>query len=400
MSVAKPQNRAEFKKHILTRLGAPVLEINVSDEQLDVCIENAFQFFNERNHFNGVENAFLFTRATSEFVSYFKSSCSETVDIKGCQDKRVTPGQVSGLTLDASGSAYPQMLLAATEAEQSADITTEDGASLFVADGSNLYTDTSSSGNGKGLVVKVDKARTTAMGLVSVEIYRAGSGYEVGDVVTINGGNNDAKFVVDSTVLESPVYPQGEVSRQNNYITLPDDVVGVVQVLTSKTGFGLGGGVIPPGSLFPLMMGGLTGDACGGEFSLVTFYAMMEYLALINFLLRPPQSWNFNQRTHRLSLHGDLNINPGGFFAVECMVKPSPDLFPDLWDDMWLKEFATALVKHQWGQNLTKYNQVQMPGGITLNGDRILGDAQKELDTIRQRFAMDWADPPTAILVG
>ena len=400
MSVAKPQNRAEFKKHILTRLGAPVLEVNVSDEQLDVCIENAFQFFNERNHFNGVENAFLFTRATSEFVSYFKSGCEEIVDIKGCQDNVVTPGQVSELTLHESGGGYPVMLLAATEAEQSADITTEGGSSLTTADGSNLYSDTSSSGQGKGLIVKVDKARTTTMGLVSVEIYRAGSGYEVGDIVTIKGGGNNAKFKVTSTVLESPVYPQGQVKRQNNYITLPDDVVGVIQVLTSRSGFGLGGGVIPPGSLFPLMMGGITGDACGGEFSLVTFYAMQEYLALINFLLRPPQSWNFNQRTHRLSLHGDLGISAGQYFAVECMVKPSPDIYPDLWDDMWLKEFATALVKHQWGQNLTKYNQVQMPGGITLNGDRILGDAQKELDTIRQRFAMDWADPPTAILVG
>ena len=107
MSVAKPQNRAEFKKHILTRLGAPVLQINVSDEQMDVCIENAFQFFNERNHFNGVENAFLFTRATSEFVSYFKSSCSQVVDVKGCQDNRVTPGQVSELTLhEPGGGSY------------------------------------------------------------------------------------------------------------------------------------------------------------------------------------------------------------------------------------------------------------------------------------------------------
>jgi hypothetical protein len=67
---------------------------------------------------------------------------------------------------------------------------------------------------------------------------------------------------------------------------------------------------------------------------------------------------------------------------------------------MWLKEMATAMVKHQWGQNLTKYNQVALPGGIVMNGDRILNDAQKELETIRTRFAMDWADPVTAMIVG
>ena len=69
-------------------------------------------------------------------------------------------------------------------------------------------------------------------------------------------------------------------------------------------------------------------------------------------------------------------------------------MFPDLWNDGWLKLYATALVKMAWGQNLSKYQQVQLPGGLTMNGERILSDAQQERDTIRQRFAMDIADPP------
>ncbi len=76
------------------------------------------------------------------------------------------------------------------------------------------------------------------------------------------------------------------------------------------------------------------------------------------------------------------------------MVAPDPDVWPDCYNDMWLKEYATALVKAQWGRNLTKYNQVQMPGGITLNGQQILSDAQTEVKELRDRFSMDWADPP------
>jgi hypothetical protein len=285
MSITKPQNRSEFKKHILTRLGAPVLEINVADEQLDICIDNAFQFFNERNHFNGVENAFLTTQVTPEFSNYFRSKCYKQVERHGCDD-------------------------------------------------------------------------------------------------VMSGGRNF-------------------VGKQNLYIALPEDVVGVVQILQTGNSM-VGGGVIPPGSIYPVLFGGMTGDQCGNMgFNLTTFYAMQGYLALMNFLLRPPQSWNFNQRTHRLSLHGDLNqFSVGGYIAIECLVKPNPDIFPDLWNDMWLKEMATAMVKHQWGQNLTKYNQVALPGGIVMNGDRILNDAQKELETIRTRFAMDWADPVTAMIVG
>ena len=79
--------------------------------------------------------------------------------------------------------------------------------------------------------------------------------------------------------------------------------------------------------------------------------------------------------------------------VVEVMIKPNPDIYPDIWNDLWLKEYATALVKAQWGRNLTKYNQVQLPGGIVINGQQILQDAQQEIATLKERFAMDWADP-------
>ena len=290
MSVASPQNREEFKQYMLTRLGHPVLQVNVADEQMDICINDAFQYFNERNHFNGVENVFLTYEVTTEFEQYFKSFCQTNVQEKSC---------------DITAPGAP------------------------------------------------DNIGTSA------------------------------------------------VRRQNAFLTLPDDVVGVVQVLQTRGSGGLGG-VIPPGSIFPLLMGGAAGGGmeCGGGFGLTTWFVMQGYMSLLNFLLRPPTSWNFNQRTHRLSLHGDLDFAKGSYIALECMVKPSPDIYPDLWNDMWLKQYATALVKEQWGLNLTKYNQVQMPGGITMNGQQILGDAQKELEQLRSRFAMDFADPPTAILVG
>ena len=113
----------------------------------------------------------------------------------------------------------------------------------------------------------------------------------------------------------------------------------------------------------------------------------------MQFTFFPPKMYNFNQRTHRLWLDGDFR-DLRGMLCLQCMAKPNPDIFPDLYNDMWLKEFATALIKAQWGRNLTKYNQVQLPGGITLNGDRILTDAQQELQQIKDRFALDFADPP------
>ena len=276
MSVSKPQNREEFKKHILTKLGAPVLEINVADEQLDICIDDSFQFFNERNHFNGVERVYLTTEINQEFENQFRGFKNELVD------------QMRG---------------------------------------------------------------------------------------------------------DPDIEERMNIRQQNNFIILPDDVVGVTRILRSKSSMGMGGGVIPPGMIYPIMFGSMSGNGCDNTgFGLGMYWVAMSYLALIDFIFYPPKMYNFNQRTHRLHIDGDLR-DLGRTLCLECMVKPNPDMFPDVWNDMFLKEMATAMVKAQWGRNLTKFNQVQLPGGIVLNGDRILSDAQKELDTIRQRFAMDWADP-------
>ena len=452
MSVSKPQNRAEFKKHILTKLGAPVLEVNVADEQMDVAIDDAFQFFNERNHFNGVERVYLSVDITPQFKEAFGS-----FDVYWTgQDSGYTVhkrGMVAAIQMVSPGSGYapnnkiyqattrnpPDSRDILTDAAgdnllvddptkevaesvtvgflRTDDVTMPDGTvenklyiepeyntrhhlpqtdALVATDfGDNSNFDTLATdgytANGSGFTVKVHPPRTVENGLIHVEPYNLGSGYEVGDYIIINGGNGDSIWMVTETKEEGPLFGTHPVKQQNNYFYLPEHVVGVTRILRGRrSSFG---GMIPGASLFPLMMGGMAGNHCDNAgFGLAQYWIMQSYLALLDFMFFPPKMYNFNQRTHRLHIDGDLG-DVGQTLVLETMVKPSPDVFPDLWNDMWLKEFATALVKAQWGRNLTKYNQVQLPGGIVINGERILGDAQKELDTIRQRFAMDWADP-------
>ena len=283
MSVSKPQNREEFKSYIKIKLGAPILEINVSDEQLDIAIDDAFQYFNERNHFNGVERMYLTINTNDYNVrNNFSSLCQYDMEN----------------------------------------------------------------------VVDCNQTQTTDI------------------------QNNTTR-----------------VRRQNNYFILPDDVIGVEEVLRSSSGMGMGG-ILPPGMIFPGLIGSITGNACDQTgFGLTTFYAYMEFRALIDFIFFPPKMYNFNQRTHRLWIDGDLS-DLRGMMCLQVIAKPNPDIFPDLWNDGWLKLYAVALVKYQWGTNLIKYNQVQLPGGITLNGQQIYEEARNEIQNIQQRFSMDEADPP------
>ena len=56
--MAKPTTREELKDYCLRQLGAPVLEINVADEQIEDLLDDTLQYFNER-HFDGVEKTYL-----------------------------------------------------------------------------------------------------------------------------------------------------------------------------------------------------------------------------------------------------------------------------------------------------------------------------------------------------
>lgn len=233
---------------------------------------------------------------------------------------------------------------------------------------------------------------------MNVSIYSSGSGYQLGDQVVIVGGNNDCVFEVTKIKNQTPLYGVDVIEQQRSWIVLPDDVVGVTNVLKvgSGTSF-MTGGVIPaPFFTNPFLIGNMNGVSnCGGmNFDLVSWFSMKQYLETLDFLLRPPVIYDFNQRTHRLHLHSNTILNKGNYLVVECSVKPSPDVYPDIFNDMWLKRYTTALVKKQWGGNLTKYNNVQLPGGITMNGEMIYNEGKQEIMELEQRFALDYMNPP------
>ena len=66
--MAKPSTRQGLIDYCLRQLGAPVLEINVDDDQIDDLVDDAIQYFNER-HFDGVEKMYLKYKITEDDVN-------------------------------------------------------------------------------------------------------------------------------------------------------------------------------------------------------------------------------------------------------------------------------------------------------------------------------------------
>jgi len=78
--MAKPASRQQLIDYCLRKLGAPVLEINVDDDQIDDAVDDAIQLFNER-HFDGVERMFLKYKITQEDLDRGRAKDTDGVGI-------------------------------------------------------------------------------------------------------------------------------------------------------------------------------------------------------------------------------------------------------------------------------------------------------------------------------
>ena len=67
-------------------------------------------------------------------------------------------------------------------------------------------------------------------------------------------------------------------------------------------------------------------------------------------------------------------------------------------NDPFMKKYLTALIKKQWGINLTKYQNIQLPGGVTLNGEKIYSEAVLELEKIESQILSTYAIPPLDLI--
>lgn len=168
----------------------------------------------------------------------------------------------------------------------------------------------------------------------------------------------------------------------NKYITLPDNIVDVGRVLPSIHGYGR--------ALFsPIqyaqytMMYNLVFGAAPAQIHGYTI--AMSHLELIDEQLGHKLAITFNRYDDKLHLITDWNqYSAGDHIVVECFTKQDG---VQIYGDPWLKAYATALVKYQWGENLSKFKGVQLLNGISYDGPGIKAEAQTEInkleDTLR-----------------
>lgn len=177
-----------------------------------------------------------------------------------------------------------------------------------------------------------------------------------------------------------------EITQQ--YVEMNDLVVGVNRILPfTARSRGL--------DIFDIRYQILINDLYSLMSTDLIYYSMVKtQLELINQLLVGQKFIRFNRHMNRLYLDMDwaADIREGEYIIIECYRILDPETYTDVYDDMFLKRYATALIKRQWGTNLKKFEGVQLPGGVTLSGQQLYNEAEEEIqkieDEIQSKFEL------------
>ena len=172
------------------------------------------------------------------------------------------------------------------------------------------------------------------------------------------------------------------------YIPTPDAVISVVQVFpfTDSTG----------GDMFDIRYQLRLNDLYDFSSSSIMEYQMtLQHLDFLEHILVGEIPIRFNQHQQRLYLDMDWSnsVSVGEYIIIECYRKLDPTQFPDIFNDMYLKKYTSALIKRQWGANLSKFSGVAMLGGVTMNGETIYSQAIEELNNLEEQIQLSFETP-------
>jgi hypothetical protein len=174
----------------------------------------------------------------------------------------------------------------------------------------------------------------------------------------------------------------------NQYITLPDNIVGAVSIYPPADAFNAT-------SMFSIRYQIALNDLYTlTSVSMAPYYMAFQHIALLEQLLVGFKPISYNKISNKLQINADLNVwGAGAVILIDCFQVLDPVAYPRVWGDRYLMRYATALIKKQWGQNLGKFGQMQMPGGIYFNGKQIFDEASAELEELEQKMRSETEVP-------
>jgi hypothetical protein len=318
--MAKPTTRKQFKDYCLRRLGWPVIDINVDEDQVEDRIDDAIQFFHDY-HFDGCEKIFMKHKFTQEDIDRRWIYCPDPIIFVTA----VLPFDDSNSSVNMFDLRY-QLRLHDLYDFTSVSYVSYEITMQHIRTLNLLFSGTPQfrfNRHQNKLFLDIDWSRDATAGeYVIIECYRS----LAPDSVTMNGTltGNTSSLIMTGT---NTTFDQEII--ENDFITLSDGQEVQVRTINSPT---------------------------------------------------------------QIVLAKALTANVAGVTMTKAGAS-------DVWNDRFLKQYATAKIKYQWGSNLSKFAGIQLPGGVTLDGPRIMTEAQAEIDKIEEEMQV-YNVLPNEIMMG
>ena len=121
-----------------------------------------------------------------------------------------------------------------------------------------------------------------------------------------------------------------------------------------------------------------------------------RHLALIQQMLDPEKAVRFSRVTNKLLIDTDWSeqFTVDDFVVIEAYSILDPDTYTEIYNDRLLKESVTSLIKRQWGMNLSKFQNITLPGGLSYNGAELYSQGQEEINKIEEEVQLKYELPP------
>ena len=132
--------------------------------------------------------------------------------------------------------------------------------------------------------------------------------------------------------------------------------------------------------------------------SMVPYYMALTHIQFLEQFLVGQQPIRYNRILNKCYIDMDWNIvNPGDYLILEAYQVIDPDEYTKSYNEWWLQNYATSLIKEQWGSNLKKFEGMQLPGGLKFNGQKIYDEAMQEKQKL-ERMIIDFSLPVTDMI--
>jgi hypothetical protein len=322
-------NRADFKTYCLRRLGFPVIEINVDDDQVEDRIDDAIQYWQDY-HFDGLQK-----------VYYIKALSPSVI---------VTSGDVSLFI---------------------------NNVSKFVGATSGATATVTSVASDKETITVVCGQKPFIVGEV-LDYYDLSGALQPGRVLVSKFSYGE----VDKRYLDL----SGSTDAQGN----PMEIVGISRIFPISDSqsninmFDL---------RYQLRLNELYDFTSA---SYINYTLTNQHLRSLEIMFTGEVPIRFQRHMQRLYIDwnwGNSEAPLGQVVIAECYAAINPNVYNLVWNDRWLKEYATQLIKRSWGNNLSKFAGLQLPGGVTLDGKTIQGEATAEIERLEKEMEMNYGSP-------